>query len=144
MLTFFLEIIISVNPHIHMPHQKSIAYPSYINHRLKSEVSITFRCQLCLTHHTAIWINYCSKSTVATMKNVSVISVMKGNHHVQLPNWHFSMSAKMNGMQRRTLVCPRRMHCTYILRYAKRHLATLNSEKIKPVALAVIRYEGIQ
>ena len=28
----------------------------------------------------------------------------RGSHHVQPPNWHFSLSAKMNGTQRRILV----------------------------------------
>ena len=42
---------------------------------------------------------------IATMK-IRMISVMKGNHHVLPPNQHFSLSAKMNGTQRRTLVSP--------------------------------------
>ena len=45
-----------------------------INYRLKSEVSIMLRCQLCSTHYTALRIKNCSKSTsaikVATMKNM--------------------------------------------------------------------------
>ena len=34
----------------------------YISYRLKSEVSITLRCQLCSNCHTAFWIKNCSKS----------------------------------------------------------------------------------
>ena len=64
------------------------------------------------------------------------------------PNQHFSLSAKMNGTQRRTLVSPSRMHCMYwgMPKGTSRAKATLNSEKIKPVALAVIElrlFEGI-
>ena len=53
--------------------------------------------------HT-LQIKNCSKSNsaikIATMKD------RKGNHHVLLPNQHLLLSAKINGMQRRTLVCP--------------------------------------
>jgi len=74
------------------------------NHCQKSEVSITFCCQLGLTHHTAVQIKNFSKSP-------SVIKVAHtvGNYE---PNWHVSPSAKMNGMQR-TMVSPWRMHCTH-------------------------------
>ena len=47
--------------------------PSYINYRLKSEVSIMLRCWLCSTRYTAVQIKNCFKNTfaneVATMKN---------------------------------------------------------------------------
>ena len=61
---------------------------------------------------------------------------------------HFLLSEKMNGTQRRTLVSPCRMHCTYcsMLKVTFPAEATLNSEKIKPVALAIIELrlsEGI-
>ena len=64
------------------------------------------------------------------------------------PNRHFSLSAKRNGTQRRTLVSPRRMHCTHcgMPKGTFRAEATSNSENIKPVALAVIELrlsEGI-
>ena len=50
------------------------------------------------------------------------------------------LSAKMNGTQRRTLVSPCRMHCMYsgMPKGTSRAEATSNSEKIKPVALAII------
>ena len=61
------------------------------------------------------------------------------------PNQWFSLSAKMNGTQRRILL---RMHCTYfgMPKGTSRAEATSNSEKIKPIALAVIELcltEGI-
>ena len=61
------------------------------------------------------------------------------------PNHHLSLSAKMNGTQRRTLVSPWRMHCTYcgMPKGTCRAEVTLNSEKIKPVVLAIILSEGI-
>ena len=51
------------------------ACPSYINnYRLKSEVSITLRCQLCSTRYTAVQMKNCLKSTsaikIATMTNM--------------------------------------------------------------------------
>ena len=49
------------------------ARPSYINYRLKSEVSITLCCWLCSTRCTAVRIDNCSESTsaikTATMNN---------------------------------------------------------------------------
>ena len=46
---------------------------SYINYRLKSEVSITLRCRLSSTRYTAVRIKNCLKSTsaiiIATMTN---------------------------------------------------------------------------
>ena len=65
-----------------------------------------------------------------------------------LPNRHLSLSAKMNGTQRRILVSPRRMHYMYcgMPKGTSQAEATSNSEKIKPVALAVIKLrlsEGI-
>ena len=72
----------------------------------------------------------------------------RGSHHMLSPNRHFSLSAKMNGTQRRTLVSPWRMHRTYcgMPKGTCRAEATSNSEKIKPVALAIIELrlsEGI-
>jgi len=55
----------------------------------------------------------------------------------------------MNGTQRRALVSPRRMHCMYngMAKGTSRAKATSNSEKIKPVALAIVELhesEGIR
>ena len=54
-------------------YRNGAARPSYINYRLKSEVSITFRCQLCSTHYTAVRIKNCLNGTsaikIATMTN---------------------------------------------------------------------------
>ena len=55
------------------PHLNGAVRPSYINYRLKSEVSITLRCLLCSTRCTAVRIKNCSKSSsaikIATTKN---------------------------------------------------------------------------
>ena len=110
----------------------------------ETEVSIALLCQLCSTCYTAVQIKKCLKSTsvlkVATMKNTDDFSFRKESHHVQPPNQRFSLSAKMNGTQRRTLVSPWRMHFTYsgMPKGTSRAEATSNSEKIKPVALVVI------
>ena len=57
-----------------MPKERNgAARPSYINYRLKSEVSITLHCRLCSTHYTAVQIKNCLKSTsaikIVAMKN---------------------------------------------------------------------------
>jgi len=78
---------------------------------------------------------------VATMKNTDDFSLhtkeaIMCNHQIK----RFSLSAKMNGTQRRTLVSHWRMHCTYcgVPKGTSQAEATSNSEKIKPIALAVI------
>jgi len=71
----------------------------------------------------------CSKSS--HYENTENFLLRKGNHHVQPPNQRFSLSAKMNGTQKRTLVSPWRMHCTYcgMPKGTSWDEATLNSEK---------------
>jgi len=63
-------------------------------------------------------------------------------------NWHFLWWPNMNGTQRRTLVISWRMHCMYSgMAKGTSGWATLNSEKIKPVALAIVELqesEGIR
>ena len=70
--------------------------------RLQSEVSITLHCQLCSIRYIAVRIKNRSKSTsadkIATMKNTGDFCY-EGKRH-------FSLSAKMNGTQRRALVIP--------------------------------------
>ena len=66
----------------------------------------------------------------------------KGSHHVKPPNQCFSRSAQINGTQERTLVSPWRMHCKYcdVPEGTSWAEAMLDSEKIHPIALAVIEY----
>jgi len=100
---------------------------------LISEVSITLFYQQFSTRYTPIWVKTYSKSTsiikVVTMKNIQY--ACKGSHHMQPPNRHISMLAKMNRTRRRTLVSPWRMHCAYcgMLKGTSRTEATSNSEK---------------
>ena len=151
--TCLLTLIIMTGEPTHTASKEgnSTMYPSYINYHLKSEVSIMLRCQLCSTRYTPVQINNCSKSTsaikVATMKNMDDFRY-EGSHHMLPPNRHFSLLAKMNGTQRRTLVSPSRMHCTYcgMPKGTSRAKATSDSEKIKPISLVVIKLslsEGI-
>ena len=65
--------------------------------------------------------------------------LLKGSCHVQPPNQCFSLSAKMNGTQRRTLVNLWRMLCTNgsMPKGTSSAEVTSNSEKIQPIALAV-------
>ena len=119
------------------------ARPSYINY-MKSEVSIMLHCQLCSTHYTAVWIKTVWKAPLQSKQpllKIRMISVTKGSHHVLSPNRHFLLSAKMNGTQRRTLVSPWRMHCTYcgMPKGTSQAEAIVEQWKtIKPVALAII------
>ena len=65
-----------------VPHAQLYRYD------LKSEVSITLRCQLYSTCYTAVRIKNCLKSTSAIKiaLQIRIISVMKGSHHVLSPN----------------------------------------------------------
>jgi len=110
----------------------------------ETEVSIALICLLCSTCYIVIQIKDCLKSTsetkVATMKNMDNFHCTKEAIGMQTSNWCFSQSAKMNGIQRRTLVSSWRMHRMYcgMPKGTSRVKATLNSEKIKPIALSII------
>jgi len=63
--------------------------------------------------------------------------------------WHFSWWKKMNGTQRRAVISPWRTHCMYsgMVKGTSWAEATLNNEKIRPVALAIVELresEGIR
>jgi len=88
------------------------------NYHLKSKVAFTIRCQLYSTHCQPARIlrsinlksNYAIK--VASMKIQKIFhykeeAIMR-NHRINT-----FRCAKMNGVQRRALVSPRRMHYTY-------------------------------
>jgi len=117
--------------------------PSY---RLK--LKYPFLYQLCLTRYAAVQIkNWLKSTSVIKVATIQMI-LHKGSHHVQTPNQQFTLSAKMNGTQRRTVVSPWRIHCKYcgMPNVTSCVEATSNSENIKPVALAVIKLcltEGI-
>jgi len=57
-----------------------------------------------------------------------MISAAEGSHYVLPPNQHFSLSAKINGRQRRALV-----NTLYVLWYANWAEVTSNSKKINPL-----------
>ena len=84
----------------HIPKERNgAARPRYINCRLKSKVSITLRCLLCSSHYST------SAIKIATTKNTDDFRY-KGKPSRATTNRHFSLSAKMNGAQRRLLVSP--------------------------------------
>jgi len=125
-------------------HNKKIRWCCAPQLSSETEVSISLLCQACSTFYTAVQIKRCLKSTsvikVANMKIYRRFLLREGSNHVQPPIQRCSQSAKMNRTQRRTLVRPWRMHCTYcsMPKGTSRAEATLNSEKVKPVALAII------
>ena len=65
--------------------------------------------------------------------------------HCATANQHLGLSAKRNGAQRRTKVSAQYVYFTYcgIPKGTSRDEATSNSEKIKPIALAITLSEGI-
>ena len=102
-----------------------VTRPSYINYHLKSEVSITLRCQLCSTHYTAFRIKNCSKSTsaikVATMKNTDDFCYEQKPSHAATKSILFAVSKDEWDTKGDTGKSMK--NALYVLRYAKRHLS---------------------
>jgi len=98
-------------------------------------------CQLCLICYTAVQIKNCLKSTsvikVVTMKSTDDFLSCKGSHHVATTKLTFFTVSKdkWNTKEDTGKSLKNTLH---VLRCTSRAEATSNSEKIKPVALAVI------
>jgi len=75
-----------VNPSI--PHQKK-EMALYINHHLKSSVSVTLPCQLLLMLYTLVGINNHLKSTSA----IKVATMKKYRHFKRKPSYVTAKSA---------------------------------------------------
>ena len=103
------------------------ACPSYINYRLKSEVSITLRCLLCSTRYTAVRIKNCSKSTsaikIATMKNTDDFCYEGKPSHAAIKSTLFAVSKDEWDTKEDTKEDTGKSmkNALYVLRYAKRH-----------------------
>ena len=83
------------------------------------------------TCYKAVKIKNCLKSIKVSTTKIRMISVSKGSHHMHCQNQHFSLSTKMNGTQRITLVSPWRMCYMYcnVSKGISLDEATSNSEK---------------
>jgi len=96
----------------------------------------------------------CSSTNQLLLKRTFVIKVEIMDDLIEaitcLPlNWHFSWWTKMNGTQRRAVLSPWRTYCMYssMAKGTSRTEAMSNSEKIRPVALAIVEShesEGIR
>ena len=95
------------------------------NYRLKSEVSITFHCQLCSTRYTALQNKNCSKSTsaikVATMKNVDDFCYEGKPSRATTKSTPCAVSQDEWDTKEDTGKSMK--NALYILRYAKRHMS---------------------
>ena len=112
------------NPRI--PKERSGAVdPSYINYRLKSEVSIALCCRLCSTSYTAVWIKNCSKSTsaikIATMTNADNFRYEKKPSRAIAKSTLFAVSKDEWNTKEDTGKSMK--NALYVLRYAKMHLS---------------------
>ena len=99
--------------------------PGYINnYRLKSEVSITLRCQLCSTHYTAVQIKNCLKNAsaikVATMKNTDDFRYEGKPSRAITKLTLFTVSKDEWDTKEDTGKSTKK--ALHVLRYAKRHL----------------------
>ena len=101
-------------------------------------------CLLCLTHYTTLQIKNCSKSTseikIATTKHTDNFHYEGKPSCATTKSTLFTVSKDEWDIKEDTGKSMK--NALYIWRYAKRHQwakATSNSEKIKPVALAVIK-----
>ena len=101
------------------------ACPSYINYRLKSEVSITLHCRLCSTRYTAVRIKNCSKSTsaikIATMKNTDNLHYEGKPSRTTAKSTLFAVNKYEWDTKEDTGKSMK--NALYILQHAKRHLS---------------------
>ena len=101
------------------PHTPAIKY------RLKCEVSITLRCQLCSTHYTAIRIKNQSKSTsaikVVTMKYTDEFHYEGKPSHATAKSTPFAVSKDEWDTKEDSGKSMK--NALYVLRYAKRNLS---------------------
>ena len=100
------------------------------------------RCRLYSTRYTAVQIKNCSKSTsaikIATMKNTDDFCFEGKLSRATAKSTPFAVSKDEWDTKEDTGKSMK--NALYVLQYAKRHEAMSNSEKIKPVALAVSSY----
>ena len=133
-----------VNPR--MPHQKKEMVPrAPATTRLKSEVSIMLRCQLCSTRYTAVRIKNCLKNTsaikVAIMKNTDDFLYEGKPSHATAKSTFFAVSKDEWDTKEDT---GKSMKNTSVCQ--KVPLGLKQRQKRKPVALADIELclsEGI-
>ena len=102
-----------------------VAHPSYINYRLKSEVSITLHCWLCSTHYTAVRIKNCLKNTsaikIVTMKNMDDFRYEGKPSRAIAKSTLFAVSKDEWETQKDTGKSMK--NTLHVLWYAKRHLS---------------------
>ena len=90
-----------------------------INYRLKSEVTITLRCQLCSTNYTALRIKNCLKSTSAI--KVDTMSYERKSSRATTKSTLFTVSKDEWDTKEDTGKSMK--NALYVLWYAKRHLS---------------------
>ena len=94
-----------------------------INCHLKSEISITIRCQLCSTHYTALQIKNCSKSTSAT--KVATMNNMDDFHYEGKPSRATAKSTPFaDEWDTKEGTSKFLKNALYVLWYAKRHMSS--------------------
>ena len=122
----------------------TICMPPTINYCLKSAAAITLCFQLCSAHYKASKMKNSVRIVPAinpvTMENLQLQMYCREAMHRATANRHLGLSAKRNGTQMRTKVNPWCVHCMYcgMPKGMFWDEATSNSEKIKPISLAVI------
>jgi len=97
----------------------------------------------------AIGVKFLASRKKPQMGTEPTIFITNGTITCLPQNRHFSWRVKMKDTQRRTLVSPWRMHCMYsgMEKGTSRGEAMPNSEKIKPISLAIVELresEGIR
>ena len=105
--------------------RNSAAHPSYINYCLKSEASITLRCQLCSTRYTAVRIKNCLKSTsaikIATIKDMDTFHYEGKLSHATAKLTLFAVSK--DEWDKKEDTGKSMKNALYVLWYTKRHIS---------------------
>ena len=107
------ELTHSISNVPHAPVISIIAQKLSIHYAL---LSVMFNL---LQASKTVWKHLCNQSSHYEKYEGFLLHI--GSHHMQPPNWHISLTAKMNGSQRR--------NAWYVLQYTKRHLSGWSGAK---------------
>ena len=107
---------------MHIERRNGATHPSYINYHLKSEVSITLRCQLCSTRYTEVRIKNCiSAIKIATMKNTNDFCYEGKPSRATTKSTLFAISKDERDTKEDAGKSMK--NALYALQYAKKHLS---------------------
>ena len=97
------------------------------------------RCALKVSWPLCFVFSYCMLEPLHKAKNSEYSWCRKPYHAIT--NWHLALSTNRTGTQRRSKVCPWHVYCMYCSwrNGTSQNEAILNSKKVKPVVLSIVK-----